>query len=80
MIIGAILETSSSPQGGGGSGHNGAALMHFYSMADAIAWAEIQSGRVVFGTGNAVVYAVCTVTNTDSGEFRWWYDGTEYTG
>ena len=79
MIIGAILE------GGDGSGpgtnrQNGFAMLMFYTMNDAITWAELQSGLVVFDTTGAQIYTLCSVINTETNVKRWWYNGTEYTG
>lgn len=77
MIIGAIKDSTNllSPHGSS----NGAALMHFYSMADAIAWAILQSSNTPV-SGIADFAAVCTVINTETNEQRWFWNGTEYTG
>jgi hypothetical protein len=77
MIIGAILETGDN-QGAGSSRQNGAAMVVFYTMNDAIVWAQTQSVGTPFETNT--VYALCSVVNTDTGVKRWWYNGTEYTG
>lgn len=76
MIIGAILETSSS--GVQTSALNGAALISFYTMEQAANWAEIQSTLIIYGA--LELKTVCTVINTSTGQKRWWYDGVEYTG
>ena len=80
MIIGAILETSWSATGAQSQVQNGAALMHFYSMSDAEAWARLQSELVTYGTNPEGVYTVCTILNTDTEQKRWWFNGIEYTG
>jgi len=53
-------------------------MIHFYAMADAVAWAESQSQYVSVESAN--VRTLCTVINTDTGTKRWWFNGTEYTG
>jgi hypothetical protein len=77
MIIGSIKDVTSltAPYGSA----NGAALLHFYTMSDAITWAELQSQNTAV-SGIADFAAVCTVINTDNGSQRWWWNGTEYTG
>ena len=76
MIIGAIIEVT---DGNWSSGNrNGTALLHFYTLQEAILWAELQSENSPVST-NANM-CVCTVINTDNGLKRWWFNGTEYTG
>jgi hypothetical protein len=77
MIIGTILETSDNetttqPENSGG-------MLMFYSMADAVMWAQLQSQETIV-SGINQWYACCTVINTTTGVKRWWYNGTEYTG
>ena len=79
MIIGAILE-SGDGQGSGSNRQNGAALVVFYTMADAVSWAELQSTLVLYDTAPSAIYTLCSVINTDTNVKRWWYAGTEYTG
>ena len=80
MIIGAILETANNVSGAQSSGQNGASLLTFYTWNDAIQWATLQSQRVIYGTSNQHIYTLCSITNTDTSEDRWWFAGTEYTG
>jgi hypothetical protein len=77
MIIGAITETNQSAAPGGNA-MNGTAIMQFYTMSAAVEWAQLQStGTLV---GSVTVFCLTTVINTATGERRWWYGGTEYTG
>jgi hypothetical protein len=80
MIIGAIIETTWTPSGAQTSSSNGASMMNFYTIDDAIQWAEIQSEVVYFGTNPEPIIALCTVIDTDTGVKRWWFNGVEYTG
>jgi len=76
MIVGAILEVT---DGNWSSGNrNGAALLHFYTWSDAITWAQLQSENSAVSTNG--VMCVCSIVNTDTGEKRWWFNGSEYTG
>jgi hypothetical protein len=78
MIIGTIIEVAASASAPGAATYNGASSQHFYSEADAVTWARLQSGPIyVEGVG---IRCVCCVTNTDSEVIRWWYNGTERTG
>lgn len=78
MIVGAIIETTDST-GVPERYHNGAALVTFYTMSDAIAWARIQSVQVTFDSSNHRTITLCTVVNTDTNQRRWWFNGIEYT-
>lgn len=80
MIIGAILETAPGGSGSQTANLNGAAMVHFYSMQDAIEWARVQSEEVIYGSSDIAVRTLCTVVNTKTGQRRWWYSGIEYTG
>lgn len=80
MIIGAITESADTETGAASSGENGTALIHFYNMSDAIAWAEMQSLTGAYGTSGTRNYCLCTVINTDTQQHRWWWGGVEYTG
>lgn len=80
MIIGSIVEYGGSQAGTQSSVHNGGAMMHFYSMEDAVTWASLQSERITYGTASTIMDTVCIVVNTDTNEKRWWYSGIEYTG
>jgi phenylacetate-coenzyme A ligase PaaK-like adenylate-forming protein len=80
MIVGAILETANNAAGSPSSGQNGAALITFYTWNDAINWATLQSEQITYGTGNSPIFTLCSITNTETSELRWWYAGIEYTG
>jgi len=80
MIIGSILETSNSGGGTQNNNLNGASSVIFYNMNDATEWARIQSEGMVYGTANYQCVTLISVVNTDTGERRWWFGGTEYTG
>ena len=80
MIIASILETSNSGGGTQNNNLNGASSVIFYTMTDATQWAQIQSQSMLYGTANYQCLALISVVNTDTGERRWWFDGTEYTG
>jgi hypothetical protein len=80
MIIGAILDVGQSGTGPGASVVNGAALVTFYTMADAVIWAQLQSENFQSGTNPNNLIPTTSVINTDTGERRWWFNGTEYTG
>lgn len=77
MIIGTILETSDNPTSTAPEGAGG--IVTFFTMKDAVTWADIQS-RAVPVSGINTWYACTVVINTATGERRWWYNGTEYTG
>lgn len=79
MIIGAILETATNDAGQPSSTQNGAAMMQFYTMASAVAWAKEQSRIVIYGDSLTRIMTLCTVYNTETDEKRWWYNGIEYT-
>ena len=80
MIIGSILETSVNTGASQTATLNGCAMIIFYTMSDAVSWAELQSARVIYGTDPSSLYTLCSVINTDSDTKRWWYGGVEYTG
>ena len=80
MIIGAILEISAFGSGGSDANQNGSALISFYTMEQAIQWATIQSNAVTYGGSGNTVLTLTTIVNTNTGQKRWWYGGTEYTG
>ena len=80
MIIGSILDVSMTPGGVGGNSVNGTTTCIFYTMADAILWAELQSERIVVGPNSGYLFMCTMVINTDTNVRRWWFDGTEYTG
>lgn len=77
MIIGTIKDVTSTTSPYGSA--NGSAMLHFYTLSDAISWAEIQSQNTPV-SGIADFACVCTVINTDDGSVRWWWNGSEYTG
>jgi hypothetical protein len=77
MIVGSIIEVSDAGNPASGS-RNGAALITFYTMNEAITWAEIQSQNKPIDAFNTV--CLCTVINTSTSIARWWMNGTEYTG
>lgn len=77
MIIGAILDVSENNDPGS-TQFNGASLIHFYTLNDAVTWAELQSATMLTETKN--IRTVCSVINTDDSTRRWWWRGTEYTG
>ena len=78
MIIGSILETSvdSAAQT---SGTNGNSLLYFYTWADAIEWATLQSERTVYGSTGQVINSLTMIINTKTNQRRWWFGGTEWT-
>jgi len=81
MIIGAIINGGSEAALGNTS-HDGYAAIIFYTMAEAIQWATLQSQDwpVNPGTGIVPMPLVCTIVNTSTSARRWWYNGTEVTG
>jgi len=81
MIVGAIIN-GGSPAVMPNTAHDGFGTIIFYTMAEAVEWAILQSQDwpVDPGTGSVPQPLVCTVVNTSTGQRRWWYDGTEYTG
>jgi len=79
MIIGAILETSQYDYGGQTNVLNGVSTLIFYTMRDAIAWAELQSEYMLYGSGGTPIYTLTSVIDTETSVKRWWYNGTEFT-
>lgn len=77
MIIGAIISTKGSATAPSDN-FNGSSLLHFYTMDDAVTWAQMQSSN--FAVEQTNLYSLCTVINTDTAQRRWWYNGQEYTG
>lgn len=82
MIIGSIIDVSQQASGVGTNSTNGASLQHFYTMEEAVIWAEMQSERLQFTvSGNdSYLFTATVVINTETNTRRWWFDGTEYTG
>lgn len=78
MIIGQILDVSTSSGIPGSQYSNGVTMMHFYTWSDAITWAVLASETAFYNTQSLT--AACMIINTDTGERRWWYNGIEYTG
>jgi hypothetical protein len=77
MIIGAIIEIGPENDPGH-TDKNGAALIQFYTMLDAVNWAVLQStNSPILGED---LSCLCTVIDTEAQTKRWWYNGTEYTG
>lgn len=79
MIIGAITEVTNQPDGAVNRELNGASLISFYTMAQAITWARLQSELTVSGSVSNETYCLTTVINTNTGVKRWWFSGVEYT-
>ena len=78
MIIGTLVETTID--GSTTRELNGASSVIFYTMADAIVWARLQSESwTVFGDATTARCAIMIV-NTDTSIKRWWYNGIEHTG
>jgi hypothetical protein len=80
MIIGTIIDVSNDAQGPQSGALNGTAMLMFYTEADAVTWAEIQSLNFPSGPGGYGAMALCSVVNTQTAQRRWWFNGTEYTG
>lgn len=79
MIIGSILDVSQTASGIGSNSTNGTTTCIFYTIADAVLWAELQSERIVVGPSSSYLFICTMVINTETNERRWWFDGTEYT-
>jgi hypothetical protein len=80
MIVGSITEMTDSGSGAPERYHNGAAIVIFYTMADAEVWALLQSSNTTYGSPNQYLRCLCTIINTETSTKRWWFNGTEYTG
>tara|TARA_B100000780_G_scaffold125162_1_gene87804 strand:- start:877 stop:1119 length:243 start_codon:yes stop_codon:yes gene_type:complete len=80
MIIGAIIEVDTTGGAGADARLNGAAMMQFFTLKDAVVWAKLQSEAVTTVSGYNAVSCVTTVINSDTEQKRWWFNGTEYTG
>ena len=78
MIIGTILNANASPSNPGEVLRDGFTSITFYTITDAVIWAELQSQN--FQVASLAQYCLCSVINTDDSTRRWWYAGTEYTG
>ena len=75
MIIGTLYDTT---VGGTSAANGGSSSIVFYTMADAVKWADKMSVIKVTPVGN--IGAITVVINTETDVQRWWYHGTEYTG
>jgi hypothetical protein len=75
MIIGTIQDVDENSS----TWINGAAMLQFSNVNDALYWAQEQSkGR---NTGSQPSGpCLCTVINTNTESVRWWWNGTEQTG
>lgn len=80
MIIGAITEVTNQPTGVVNRELNGASLISFYTMEQAIMWARLQSEQTISGTAGNETYCLTTIINTNTEVKRWWFNGVEYTG
>jgi len=78
MILGMILDVGNASGGPGNMTYNGTAMLHFYTLNDAVNWALSTSELMV--TGDAPIRVMTCVWNGETNTKRWWYNGVEYTG
>lgn len=75
MIIGTIVEPALNQ---GSNFANGATSVIFYTEKDAVDWCIAMSEEMIFA--GSALRAATVMFNTETGNKRWWYNGTEYTG
>lgn len=78
MIIGTIIDVSSTGTGEGNNSRSGGSSVIFYTENDCVDWCSAMSEIIPLNAWNC--YCVTVFYNTDTRQRRWWFNGTEYTG